>query len=81
MKLVSSARSAYADTQDIVDKGKSLSQRAENRTLGRQRSALDGTAPCGCVVGTGYTDKYPEGVLYPLVPKYMASELDLAKQK
>ena len=80
-KLASSARSAQADTQATVDKGKSLSQRSENRLLGQRRSVLDGPAPRGSGVGTGYKYKYLAGVLYPPVAKYLASEPELAKQK
>ena len=42
---------------------------------------LDGLAPRGNGVGTGYKDKYPAGVLYPPVAKYLTSEPDLAKGK
>ena len=81
MKLASSARIAHADTQAIVDKGKCLSQRAENRPSGQLGSVSDGPDPCGSGVGTRYKDKYPTGVLYPPVAKYLVSEPDLAKRK
>ena len=42
---------------------------------------LDRSAPCGSLVGTGHKNKYPAGVLYLPVTKYLASEPDLANQK
>ena len=42
---------------------------------------LDGSDPCGSGVGTGHTNKYPAGILYPLVEKYLTRQLDLAKRK
>ena len=42
---------------------------------------LDGSAPRGSGVGTGYKNKYPVGVLYPPVAKYLLSEPDISKQK
>ena len=41
---------------------------------------MDGPAPRGSGVGTGHKNKYPAGILYPPVEKYLASEPDLAKQ-
>ena len=54
VKLASDARSTYVVKQDIVDGGKSLSQRADNRLLGQQRRVLDGSAPRGSGFGTGH---------------------------
>ena len=42
---------------------------------------LDGTATRGSVVGTAYKDKYPAGVLYTSVTKYLAREPNIAKRK
>ena len=42
---------------------------------------LDVTSPRGSLVGTGHKNKYPEGILYPPVAKYLESEPDIANQK
>ena len=81
VKLASNARSDNVVTQAIVDGGKLLSQRAENRPLGQLRSVLDVPSQCGSGVGTGHKNKYPAGILYPPVEKYLSSEPDLAKWK
>ena len=81
LKLASNAKSATVVTQDIVDGGKQLSQRAENRPLGQRRSVLDGSASRGSGVGTGNKNKYPAGIFYPTVAKYLSSEPDIAKRK
>ena len=46
-----------------------------------QEFLLGGPAPRGSGFGTEHKNKYPAGILYPLVAKYLASEPDLAKQK
>ena len=81
VKLASDARSTYVVKQDIVDGGKSLSQRAENRLLVKQRSVLGGPALSGSGFGTGHKNKDPAGILYLPVAKYLASKPDLAKRK
>ena len=81
VKLASSTRSVHSDTQDIVDKDKPLSQRAENRPLVQRSSVLDGPAPHGSGFGTRYKDKYPAGVFNTRVAKYLARQPDLAKGK
>ena len=53
-KVSSNARSENVVTQAIVYGGKSLSQRADNRKVGQQRSVLDGPTPRGSGVGTGH---------------------------
>ena len=78
VKLAYNARSENVVTQAIFDRGKWLPQRAENRPLVQRSSVLDGPAPHGSGFGTRYKDKYPAGVLYPSVAKYLAGELDLA---
>ena len=78
VRLESGARSAHADTQAIVNKGKFMSQRVDNRPLGQRRSVLDGPSPCRSVYGTGYTDKYTAGVLYLPVEKSNGSDYCLA---
>ena len=47
----------------------------------RMSILLDEPAPRGSGVGTGYKYKYPAGVLYSPVAKYLTSEPDLAKRK
>ena len=42
---------------------------------------LYGPAPRGSGVGTGNKKKYPAGILYPPVAKYLASNPDIAKRK
>ena len=81
MKLASNSRSANIFTQAIVDGGKSMSQRAENKPLVQRMSVLDGSTPRGSGVGTGHKNKYPTGILYPPVAKYLSSKPDIAKQK
>ena len=81
MKLASHAKSEKFVTQAIVEGGKLLSQQAKHRPLGQRRSVLDIPDPHGSGVGTEHKNKYPEGILYPLVAKYLAIKPDLAKQK
>ena len=81
VKLASNSRSANIFTQAIVDGGKSMSQRAENKPLVQRMSVLDGSTPRGSGVGTGHKNKYPTGILYPPVAKYLSSKPDIAKRK
>ena len=81
LKLTSNASSANVVTRAIVNGVKLLSQRPENMPLVQLRSVLDRPDPRGSGVETGHKNRYPEGILYPPVEKYLTSEPDLAKQK
>ena len=81
MKLASHAKSENFVTQAIVEGGKLLSQQAKHRPLGQRRSVLDIPDPHGSGVGTEHKNKYPAGILYPPVAKYLSRKTDIAKQK
>ena len=53
VKYAYNDRSTNVVTQNLVDGGKSLSQQAENRPLGQQRSVLDVPDPRGSGVRNG----------------------------
>ena len=81
LKLASNARNANVVTQAIFGGGKSLSQKYGNRSLVQRRSVLDRSASRGSGVGTGHKNKYPAGILYLPVAKYLSSKPDIAKRK